>query len=94
MRLANKTAIITGAAQGMGGTITESMAREGADIVLTARTLGPLEEMAEKVRAMGRKAEAVAADVTDESQVMDVVARAKKLFDGNPVDRRIFEVRV
>jgi len=82
MRLANKTAIITGAAQGMGGTITESMAREGADIVLTARTLGPLEEMAEKVRAMGRRAEVVAADVTDESQIVDVVARAKKLFDG------------
>lgn len=82
MRLANKTAIITGAAQGMGGTITATLAREGADIVLAARTPGPLEEMAEEVRRTGCKALAVAADVTDEAQVADLVARARALFGG------------
>ncbi len=82
MRLENKTAIITGAAQGMGGVITETLAREGADLVLTARTREPLEEMAEKVRAMGRRAEVAPADVADEEQVGGVVACAKAFFGG------------
>ncbi len=82
MRLENKKVIITGAAQGMGGVITENLARQGADLVLTARTRGPLEEMAEKVRAMGRRAEVAPADVTDEAQVADMVGRAKAFFDG------------
>lgn len=82
MRLENKTAIITGAALGMGGAITQTMAREGADLVLVARTAGPLEEMAEKVRAMGRRALAVVADTTEEDQVEDMVAKAKAFFSG------------
>jgi 3-oxoacyl-[acyl-carrier protein] reductase len=82
MRLADRTAIVTGAAQGMGGTITEAMAREGADLVLAARTLGPLEEMAAKVRAMGRRALAVVADVTDETQVEAMVRSALAFFGG------------
>lgn len=82
MRLENKTVIITGAAQGMGGVITETLAGEGANLVLTARTREPLEEMAEKVRAMGRRAEVAPADVTDEAQVATVIERAKAFFDG------------
>ena len=82
MRLENKTAIVTGAAQGMGGVITENLARQGADLILTARTREPLEEMAEKVRAMGRRAEVAPADVTDEAQVADMVIRAKAFFGG------------
>ncbi len=82
MRLANKTAIITGAAQGMGGTITENLARQGADLVLAARTLEPLEEMAEKVRAMGRRAEIVPTDVTEEVQVVHLIERSREFFDG------------
>ncbi len=82
MRLENKTAIIVGAAQGMGGVITESLAREGADLVLVARTREPLEEMAEKVRAMGRRVEVAPADVTDEAQVAGMVAIAREFFGG------------
>jgi 3-oxoacyl-[acyl-carrier protein] reductase len=66
----------------MGGIITENLARQGADLILTARTREPLEEMAEKVRAMGRRAEVAPADVTDEAQVADMVVRAKAFFDG------------
>lgn len=85
MRLANKTAIVTGAAQGMGGTITETLAREGADILLTARTKKPLEELAVKVRALGRRAEVATADITDEGQVKAMVERAKAFF-GDRID--------
>ena len=106
MRLENKTAIVTGAAQGMGGVITETLAREGADLVLTARTREPLEEMAEKVRAMGRRADVAPADVTDEEQVKEMAARAKKFFGGRidilvnaagatgPIETPVWEIEV
>lgn len=82
MRLEGKNAIITGAAQGMGSTITETMAQEGADLLLVARSPGPIEELAEKIRSTGRRALAVAADTTDEEQVVEMVAKAKEFFDG------------
>jgi NAD(P)-dependent dehydrogenase (short-subunit alcohol dehydrogenase family) len=82
MRLNGKCAIITGAAQGMGSTITESLAREGADLVLVARTPGPIEELAGKIRATGRRALAIAADTTDEAQVIAMAAKAKEFFEG------------
>ncbi len=82
MRLEGKNAVITGGAQGMGGTITETLAREGADLVLCARTLGPIEELAEKIRASGRRALAIACDTTDEDQVRDMAAKALEFFDG------------
>jgi len=106
MRLAGKKAIVTGAAQGMGGTITRTLANEGADILLTARTRGPLEELATKVRAMGRKAAVAIGDVTRESDVQDFVAAAKSFFGGRidilvnaagatgPIETPVWEIAV
>ena len=82
MKLQNRTAIVTGAAKGMGSAITLTLAREGADLVLAARDLGPLEEVAAAARAMGRRAEAVSTDVRNEDQVRAMVDRALELFDG------------
>ncbi|MFV2001850.1 MAG: SDR family NAD(P)-dependent oxidoreductase, partial [Paracoccaceae bacterium] len=82
MKVENKKAIVTGAAKGMGAAITTTLAREGADIVLTARDTAALEPVAAEVRAMGRKAHVVACDVIDESQVAAMVAAALEAFDG------------
>lgn len=82
MKLENKNAIVTGAAKGMGAAITLTLAREGADLVLTARDVNALEEVAGEVRKLGRRAEVVAADVTDESQVRAMADRAREVFDG------------
>jgi len=82
MRLENKTAIVTGAAKGMGAAITTTLAREGADIVLAARDTAALDEVAAAVVALGRAAHVVACDVTDEDQVKAMVDRAKAAFDG------------
>ena len=59
MRLENQTAIVTGAAKGMGAAITTTLAREGADIVLAARDAAALEDVAAQVRALGRQAHVV-----------------------------------
>ncbi len=82
MKLEGKKAIVTGAAKGMGADITTTLAREGADLVLTARDTAALEEVAQKVRAMGRKAHVVACDVIEEDQVEAMVKKALEVFDG------------
>jgi NAD(P)-dependent dehydrogenase (short-subunit alcohol dehydrogenase family) len=81
MRLANKTGIITGPAKGMGQAISETLAREGADLVLAGRDVAAIEPVAANIRAMGRRAEIVQADVTNANQVEAMVARTARLFD-------------
>ena len=48
MKLADRTALVTGAAKGMGWEICMTLAREGADLALAARDLPPLETLALK----------------------------------------------
>ncbi len=81
MKLENKNAIVTGAAKGMGSAITLTLAREGADVLLTARDTAALEEVAEQVRDLGRRAEVVSTDVTDDAQAKAMVEKAKAFFD-------------
>ena len=82
MRLENRIAIITGGAKGVGSTITRTLGREGADMMLAARDIEPLEEVAEEVRAMGRRVEVISADVTSSEQVSAMVERTKEAFGG------------
>ncbi len=82
MRLANKTGIITGPAKGMGPAISETLAREGADLVLTGRDVAAIEPVAANIRAMGRRVEIIQADVSNPKQVEAMVARAAHFFDG------------
>lgn len=82
MRVEGKNAIVTGAAKGMGEAITLTLAREGADIVLTARDTAALEEVAQKVEQVKRKARVVSCDVCNENQVKAMVEAAKEFFNG------------
>ena len=82
MKVDGKKAIVTGAAKGMGAAITTTLAREGADVVLTARETDALNQVAGDVRALGREAHVVACDVTDDAQVKAMVDRALAAFDG------------
>jgi NAD(P)-dependent dehydrogenase (short-subunit alcohol dehydrogenase family) len=82
MILEGRKAIVTGAAKGMGAAITTTLAKQGADLLLTARDVAALEPVAEEVRALGRSATVVACDVTDEAAVEAMVAAAKEAFGG------------
>ena len=82
MKLEGKKAIVTGAAKGMGAAITTTLAREGADLLLTARDTAALEEVAAEVRALGREAHVVACDVIEEAQVKAMVDTALEVFGG------------
>ena len=82
MKLENRIAIVTGAAKGMGEAITLRLASEGADLLLAARDVDALEAVAVKVRDLGRRAEVIGADVTNEGQVRAMIARALEAFGG------------
>ncbi|OAH42334.1 2-deoxy-D-gluconate 3-dehydrogenase [Sphingobium yanoikuyae] len=69
--LGGKVAIVTGANTGIGQAIALSLAAAGADIAAVGRT--PAEETVEKVRALGRKAEIVSADLSCIEPVQRVV---------------------
>ena len=54
MLLAGRVAIVSGIGPGMGRDISLRLAREGADIVMGARSRGSLEALAKEVEALGR----------------------------------------
>ncbi len=69
LSLNGKTVVITGGGTGLGREMTLAMAKAGAVLVIAARRLPPIEEVAQQVRAIGRKAEAVTTDATDTESV-------------------------
>ena len=65
--LQGKTALVCAASKGLGKACAASLAREGVDVTIVARTPGPLEASAEEIRAAtGVTVTAVAADITSE----------------------------
>jgi 3-oxoacyl-[acyl-carrier protein] reductase len=68
-QLANQIAVVTGAGRGIGRAIALKFAAEGADVVCVSRTAENSEKVANEVRAAGRKAWAVALDVSDAAAV-------------------------
>src|ERR1700720_4771167 len=73
--LAGRIALITGASRGVGAAVAERFAREGAHVVLVARTVGGLEEVDDKVRAAGGSATLVPVDLRDFIKIDDLAAR-------------------
>jgi len=79
--LENKTALITGAARGIGKAIAMRMASAGADVVVADILKDEAEAVAEELRAMGVKAHATTADISDSGQAADLVNFAVSELD-------------
>ena len=75
-RLAGKVVLIAGASSGMGRATALAFAQEGANVALIARRREPLEELAVQIAALGRRAVASPADLTDPSATEAAFARA------------------
>ena len=73
-QFSGKTVLITGASYGLGEGFAEGFAKEGADLILTARSTEMLEAVADRCRAMGSKVTVVPGDVSVEADVIRVVS--------------------
>ena len=82
MRLSNKSAIVTGAASGIGKDIARMYAREGAKVAIADLNKAAAEATANEIRASGGQAIGIAMDVTDEKAVNDSVAAVVRSFGG------------
>jgi NAD(P)-dependent dehydrogenase (short-subunit alcohol dehydrogenase family) len=75
--LAGKTALITGAAGGLGSRFAQTLGLAGAQVVLAGRRLEPLRQLAESLDARGVRATAVSLDVTDAASVHEGLDQAQ-----------------
>jgi 3-hydroxybutyrate dehydrogenase len=82
MLLKDKVAVVTGAASGIGKTIAESFAREGAKVAIADLNLEAASAVAAEIAKSGGEAMAVAMDVTNEAQVEAGVAAVAERFGG------------
>jgi citronellol/citronellal dehydrogenase len=87
--LAGKTLFITGASRGIGLAIAERAGRDGANVVIAAKSTvanpklpGTIHSAAEAVKAAGGRALAIRCDIREEEQVLTAVATAVATFGG------------
>jgi len=75
MSLKGKVAVVTGASRGIGKAIAMKLAREGADLVVTATSLEGAQLIADDLIQMGAKAMAVKVDVASSAEVAELFAK-------------------
>jgi len=80
LQLEKKIALVTGAARGIGQAIAVKLAQEGADLALFDLNADWLEETAEKIRQIGRRAECYGVNVADAESVQEGVKNAEQDF--------------
>ena len=73
--LDEKVAVATGGDRGRGKAISLAYAAAGADVVVAARRVEPLNQVVEEIQAMGRRAMAIPTDVTEPDQVSALVSQ-------------------
>lgn len=82
--LRGKTALVTGAGQGIGRAVAVALAQEGVHVGLLARSEAPLRELAQELEALGVKTAVVTADVADRAAVEAAVAQVQQQL--GPID--------
>lgn len=89
MSFEGKTAIITGSSRGIGKEIALKLAKQGANIVVTGKTVEPhprlegtIYTVAEEIRAIGAKVLVVPLDVRNEDEIQQMVSMTVETFGG------------
>jgi NADP-dependent 3-hydroxy acid dehydrogenase YdfG len=78
--LDGKVAVITGASSGIGEATAETLAAQGATVVIAARRKERLDELVEQIENAGGRTLAVSCDVTDEDQAHALIQRTEEEF--------------
>jgi gluconate 5-dehydrogenase len=80
--LTGRVAIVTGASRGLGQAFARALARAGADLVITSRTLDSLRAFEKEVVALGRRVVPLELDVRNEQSIRRMVADAAQAYGG------------
>ena len=80
MKLEGKVAIVTGAAMGIGRAIALALAKEGAKVVINDIAMDSANKVVDEIKALGREAIAVKADVTNSEQTKQMTKTALDTF--------------
>lgn len=76
-RLDGKVAVVTGSTRGIGRSAATALAEAGADILVTGRDPDAATDVAEQIRAIGRRAHVVIGDLTDDGVPERIVSEAE-----------------
>ena len=79
-RLLNKVAVVTGAGKGIGKEIALEFARQGAKVVITARTLSDIEATVEEIKKNGGEAHSITCDVGNPESVQKLIKSALEKY--------------
>ena len=80
--LQGKKALVVGGGQGMGERAAHYLAKAGADVAIADIDEGRAKQVADLVRAQGRKSAAIVGDALDDKQAAGIVERARKELGG------------
>ncbi len=80
--LSGRVALVTGASRGIGREIAVTLAREGAEVAVVARSAEKLAEVAAEIEGLGRRCHIITADVTDEAAPERIVSETTSALGG------------
>ena len=80
MKFMDKTALVTGAAVGIGRAVALKLAQEGANLVLVDVNAEKLSELKDELKAYSDNIMTCECDVTDENTVYEIIAKSEKVF--------------
>jgi 3-oxoacyl-[acyl-carrier protein] reductase len=78
--LANRTALVTGASQGIGESIARHLAGQGARVIIAARSLDKLEDLAESMRSDGGEVHVLPLDLADTDAIENRIKALPETF--------------
>jgi len=77
-----KVAVVTGGGTGIGKDIALELAKNGADVAVSGRRTGPLEEVAEEIRELGKRSITISTDISRKSDVDELAAEVTSELGG------------